>query len=74
MEALNNKRTRLRCELEEAYSDWLRTSELAAPSPGRVVDLVDISGCADSLKSKWLAHLETTWRLVEAYAETAIRA
>lgn len=73
MEALNEKRARLRLELQRAYNAWLLTSELTAASlaPGGPVD---ISGAADVAKAKWFDYLAAKERLVLAYAERPLAA
>ena len=70
MEALSEKRARLRRELEEAYGAWLTASEvrastLAAHAP------IDTSGCPQATKAKWFDYLAARERLVLAYAEKA---
>jgi hypothetical protein len=65
MKALDQKRARLRAELEEAYSSWLAISG----SYGTLDEPVDISGCRQSAKSKWFEYLAAKQRLVLAYAE-----
>jgi hypothetical protein len=72
MEALNNKRARLRRELQEAYSAWMATSEFCATSETHVP--VDISGCPDTTKVKWFEYLAAKERLVLAYAEQPVAA
>jgi hypothetical protein len=66
MESLTQRRSRLRGELRDAYSDWLGgppgTGEFEAPQ-------VDISGCLDSNKAKWFAYQAAKRRLVQAYAD-----
>jgi hypothetical protein len=69
MESLTQKRSRLRGELREAYSDWLGAARGAdefddVPTPG-----VDVSGCPDASKTKWFAYQAAKLRLVQAYAE-----
>ena len=73
MESLNEKRARLRRELQQAYNAWLPTSELTAASlaPDRPVDG---SGSADVSRAKWLAYLAAKQRLVLAYAEQPLAA
>jgi hypothetical protein len=70
METLDHKRARLRDELQDAYSDWMRASEVpndraGAPSP------VDTSGCAPESQARWFDYLAAKDRLVAAYAEQA---
>jgi hypothetical protein len=71
MEALHEKRARLRRELERAYQAWMRTSEspVAAPSA-----LVDVSGCPDAAKAEWFEYLAAEERLIAAYAEPPLAA
>jgi len=67
-ETLDNKRLRLRRELQEAYAAWLRTSEFFAGR--RAVDGgVDVTGCCDSAKADWFEYLAAKDRLALAYAE-----
>lgn len=73
MEALNQKRVRLRRELQQAYSAWLLTTELPAGAlaPGSPVDT---SGCSDMAKARWFEYLAAKERLVLAYAERTLAA
>jgi hypothetical protein len=71
MEALNKKRVRLRRELQEAYGDWLRSSESCASYSAAPVD---VSGCSDSAKANWFEYLAAKERLILAYAEQSLAA
>lgn len=71
MEALTQKRARLRQELQQAYGAWMRTAELAGGPPAQH-DAVDISGCGESAKAKWCAYLAARERLILAYAEQPV--
>jgi hypothetical protein len=66
MEALIEKCARLRRELEQAYTAWMRMSEFRATAPDTPVD---ISGCPDAAKMEWFEYLAARDRLVAAYAE-----
>lgn len=69
MEALNNKRLRLRHELQEAYGAWMdATARHARPVPARPVD---ISGAPGDAALQWFDYLAAKQRLVKAYAEMA---
>jgi hypothetical protein len=69
MESLTQKRSRLRSELQEAYSDWLGATRAAGEFDNVEAPQVDVSGCRDSNKAKWFAYQAAKLRLVEAYAE-----
>ena len=73
METLDNKRVRLRHELQQAYSAWMLTSEYSA-GPIATNIPVDISGCSDAAKVKWFEYLAAKERLVLAYAEQRMTA
>jgi hypothetical protein len=65
MQALDEKRSRLRAQLRQAYTSWLATSE-GCSGPN---EPVDVSGCRLSVKAKWFQYLAAKERLVLAYAE-----
>jgi hypothetical protein len=68
MESLNERRARLRDELQQAYDAWLDVSE----SQAREVEsstLVDTSGSPDAAKVQWFAYLAAKRRLILAYAD-----
>jgi hypothetical protein len=71
MEALTRKRVRLQRELQEAYGDWLRSSELSASYSAAPVD---VSGCSDAAKANWFEYLAAKERLILAYAELPLAA
>lgn len=71
MESLTQRRSRLRGELQDAYSDWLGATRGAGEFDGIETPQVDISGCPDSSKVKWFAYQAAKVRLVEAYAESS---
>ena len=71
MEALRKKRARLRHELQEAYGDWLSTSEFYA---SHAAVPVDVSGCTDATRLKWFEYLAAKERLVLAFAEQPMTA
>jgi hypothetical protein len=68
MEPLSDKRARLRRELQEAFSAWMRASESDGRSavPGAPVD---VSGCPETAKAEWFKYLAAKQRLTSAYAE-----
>ena len=66
MEALIEKRARLRGELEQAYRAWMGMSEFRTTAPPTAVD---ISGCPDAAKVEWFEYLAAQDRLVAAYAK-----
>ena len=68
MESLIQKRSRLRDELQEAYSVWLGSTR-GGEFDGIEVPQVDVSGCPDANKAQWFAYQAARMRLVEAYAE-----
>ena len=68
MESLIQKRSRLRDELQEAYSDWLGSTR-GGEFDSIEVPQVDIYGCPDTNKAQWFAYQAAKARLVEAYAE-----
>ncbi len=71
MEALDQKRLRLRNELQAAYSAWLTASDFY-PSPERHEDRLD--ACyAPPTRLKWAAYLAAKDRMVLAYAEPSTR-
>ena len=71
MEALDEKRLRLRHELQVAYSAWLTASDIH-PSPERAEKRVD--ACyAPPARLKWAAYIAAKQRMVLAYAELALR-
>ena len=69
MEALSDKRTRLRHELQHAFSEWMTASEGSASG-----EPIDVSGCPDAAKPKWLEYLAAKRRLTSAYAEQRLAA
>lgn len=68
MESLDQKRSRLRGELQEAYSDWLGSAR-GGEFDSIDVPQIDISGCPVSNRAEWFAYQSAKMRLVEAYAE-----
>ncbi len=71
MEAHDQKRLRLRHELQAAYSAWLTASDVH-PSLERSGQAVD--ACyAPPAKLKWAAYLAARERMVLAYAEPVQR-
>lgn len=73
METLDDKRARLRSELQRAYRAWMLASEhwitpVAASLPA------EASGRPDTAKLQWFAYLAAKDRLVMAYAERAATA
>jgi hypothetical protein len=73
MESLNNKRARLRTELQQAYDTWMDASEWQAchSTPDASVD---VSGSSDAARVQWFAYLTAKERLVLAYAELPLAA
>lgn len=69
MESLTQRRSRLRGELQDAYSDWLGATRGAGEFDSVDAPHVDISGCPDSSKVKWFAYQAAKLRLVQAYAD-----
>jgi hypothetical protein len=72
MEARDQKRLRLRRELQVAYSAWLTASDLY-PSPERAEGRMDTCYAAPS-RAKWQEYLAARDRMVLAYAEPAAAA
>jgi hypothetical protein len=68
METLDDRRTRLRHELQEAYDTWLRISE-SCGTRGSIAAALDVSGCPESAQSEWFEYLAAKQRLILAYAE-----
>jgi hypothetical protein len=68
MESLNERRVRLRDELQQAYDEWLDASKLQAREIEAAI-LVDISGSSDAAKVQWFAYLAAKRRLILAYAD-----
>ncbi|MBN9087571.1 MAG: hypothetical protein J0J01_11735 [Reyranella sp.] len=68
MEAFDDRRTRLRHELQEAYDTWLRISESCATRES-IADALDVSGCPESAQLEWFEYLAAKQRLILAYAE-----
>jgi len=68
MEALTEKRARLRTELQQAYGAWMKTAELEE-GPRTPRDSADISGCPDARENRRLEYLAAKERLAVAYAE-----
>lgn len=73
MKALDEKRPRLRHELQHAHDAWLKASEYWAccAMPGAPVD---VSGCPDAIKAKWFEYRASQDRLIMAYAEQPVAA
>jgi hypothetical protein len=69
MESLDQKRSRLRGELQDAYSDWLGSTRGSGEFDSIEVPQMDISGCRASNRAEWFAYQAAKIRLVEAYAE-----
>ncbi len=70
MEALHEKRARLRDQLERAYEAWIQRSE----STGAPGSAVDVSGCSDAAKTEWFRYLAAEERLIAAYSEQPLPA
>ena len=68
METLDNRRTRLHHELQDAYDCWLRTSEACAMR-GSLATSLDVSGCPEPAQLDWFEYLAARQRLILAYAE-----
>ena len=68
MESLIQRRSRLRDELQEAYSDWLGSTR-GGEFDSIEVPQVDVFGCPDANKAQWFAYQAAKARLIEAYAE-----
>lgn len=68
MEALIEKRARLRVELQQAYGAWMKTAELDE-GPRAPRDSVVIPGCPDAREIRRLEYLAAKERLTRAYAE-----
>jgi len=68
METLDDRRTRLSHELQEAYDTWLQISESRA-AQGSIAVPLDVSGCPESAQSEWFGYLAAKQRLILAYAE-----
>ena len=68
METVDNRRARLRHELQQAYDSWVRTSEWCAAS-GSIAAPCDVSGCFEPAQAEWFEYLAAKQRLVSAYAE-----
>jgi hypothetical protein len=68
METLDDKRARLRRELQGAYDMWLRTSEHCARDRSIEAPL-DVSGCRERGRQEWFDYLAAKERLVLAYSE-----
>lgn len=71
METLDNRRTRLHHELQEAYDSWLRTTEACA-TRGSIAASLDVSGCPDAAQFDWFEYLAAKQRLIVAYAERQV--
>lgn len=71
MKALDEKRLRLRNELQAAYSAWLTVSDIY-PSPERSDEPVEACYTAPA-RVKWAAYIAAKDRMVQAYAEQAQR-
>jgi hypothetical protein len=69
MEPLTQRRSRLRGELQVAYSDWLGATRGGSEFDEIEAHRIDISGCPDSNKAKWFAYQAAKLRLVQAYAD-----
>ena len=72
METLDDRRTRLRHELQEAYDAWLRISESCA-GHRPIADALDVSGCPEPAQLEWFEYLAAKQRLIFAYAERRAR-
>jgi hypothetical protein len=68
METLDTKCARLSHDLQDAYDNWVRTSEPGG-GPRAVMVSRDISGCSGGDRPEWFAYLAAKQRLVLAYAE-----
>lgn len=70
---LDDRRARLRDELQRAFSAWLlasgRGETFAEDHAG-----VDTSGCGDESKAEWFDYLSAKRRLTLAYAEQRVAA
>ena len=73
MESLNNRRARLRNELQQAYEAWILASEAQTSRPTTDAR-VDISGSPDAAKVQWFDYLAAKERLVLAYDEQPLAA
>ena len=71
MTALDEKRQRLRHELQAAYSAWLTVSDIY-PSPDPSDEPVEACYSAPA-RMKWAAYIAAKERMVLAYAEQATR-
>ena len=65
---LDDRRTRLREELQRAFSAWLMASG-GGETLAEARDRVDTSGCRDDAKAEWFDYLGAKRRLTLAYAE-----
>ena len=70
METLDNKRARLRGELLQAYSQWLRASEVPNDRAG-AASPADASGGPPESQARWFAYLAAERRLFAARDEQA---
>ena len=68
METLDDRRTRLRHELQEAYDTWLRISESSATRES-IAAARDVSGCPETAQAEWFEYLAAKQRLILAFAE-----
>lgn len=68
MEALNNKRARLRRELQQAYDVWMDAGVRQSDQPADGI-CIDISGSREAAKPQWFEYLAAKHRLILAYAE-----
>jgi hypothetical protein len=69
MEALNEKRDRLRDELQDAYEAWMAVSTRQADAEPGIDTSIDTSGSSEGTKVQWRDYLAAKDRLVRAYAE-----
>lgn len=69
LETLNQKHSRLRSELQEAYRGWLNSAQGPGESDLTAGTWIDIAGCPGVNTSEWFAYLTAKSRLVKAYAE-----
>jgi 4-aminobutyrate aminotransferase-like enzyme len=69
MKSMNQKRSRLRGELRQAYSDWLGSVRGSGEFDSIEFPQVDVSGCPDANKAEWFAYQAAKSRLIRAYAE-----
>ena len=68
---LEDRRRRLRAELQDAYDDWVSATQADFHPEAGGAPAVDVSGCPESSKVQWMAYQKARLRLIEAYAELA---